>query len=183
MNLEVVPGTIHTAGHSTRTLDELANLLREADVRVLADVRRHPASRRHPQFQRAALDAGLAERGIRYFWFGEELGGRKKPILAADESPNRAWKIASFRHYADAMTTEPFVRAVESLETLARDSPTAFLCAERLWWQCHRRLLADLLVVRGWTVIHLREPGKREEHRLPEWARVKDGVLTYPTLL
>jgi uncharacterized protein (DUF488 family) len=174
---------IYSAGHSTRSAEELVELLDDACVRTLADVRRFPSSRRHPQFEKDALDEWLGYNRIRYVWLGESLGGRRAEVVPVEKSANRAWTEAAFRHYADAMATPEFQAGFGELEALARETPTAFLCAERLWWQCHRRLLADLLVVRGWTVVHLLEPGKASEHALSEWARVQDGVLTYPALL
>jgi uncharacterized protein (DUF488 family) len=175
--------SVYTAGHSNRTLADFRTLLDGAGIRLLADVRRFPSSKRHPQYDRAALERSLGDAGIRYVWLGESLGGRRKALVPAEQSANRAWQVEAFRHYADAMATEEFRAGVATLEDLAADQPTAFVCAEKLWWQCHRRLLADLLVVRGWEVIHLLEPGRREPHRLSEWARVEGGVLTYPALL
>ena len=175
--------TIHTAGHSTRTLDGFAALLESAGVKALADIRRFPFSRRHSQHNRGELERGLASRGIAYEWLGEELGGRRRQLMPPEESPNRAWQVAAFRNYADAMATAPFLAAVERLEALALRVPTAFFCAERLWWQCHRRLLADLMAVRGWHVVHLLEPGRSQEHRLCEWARIEDGAVHYPALV
>jgi uncharacterized protein (DUF488 family) len=175
--------TVYTAGHSTRTLDELAALLESAGVKALADIRRFPSSRRHAQHNRGELERGLGSRGIEYHWLGEELGGRRRQIVPPEESPNRAWRVAAFRNYADAMATPAFLAAVERLEALALRVPTAFLCAEKLWWQCHRRLLADLMVARGWGVVHLLEPGRLQDHRLSEWARVADGAVSYPALV
>lgn len=174
---------IYSAGHSTRSGQDLVLLLREAGVTALADVRRFPASRRHPQFDRGALERELEKAGIGYRWLGESLGGRRKQLVETEASPNRAWQVAAFRHYADAIPTAEFQAGLAALEGIGRERPTAFLCAERLWWQCHRRILADVLVVRGWQVVHLLDHGKRDEHRLTEWARVEDGVLTYPSLL
>jgi uncharacterized protein (DUF488 family) len=175
--------TVYTAGHSTSTLDELAALLESAGVKALADVRRFPASRRHPQHNRGELERGLGSRGIAYEWLGEELGGRRQQVVPPEQSPNRAWRVAPFRNYADAMTTPAFLAGVERLEALALRVPTAFLCAEKLWWQCHRRLLADLMLARGWRVLHLLEPGRSQEHRLSEWARIEDGMVRYPALV
>jgi uncharacterized protein (DUF488 family) len=175
--------TIYTAGHSTRTLDELAALLESAGVKALADIRRFPSSRRHPQHNRGELERGLASRGIEYEWLGEELGGRRGQLVPLEQSPNRAWQTPAFRNYADAMATPAFLAAVERLEALALRVPTVFLCAEKLWWQCHRRLLADLMVARGWRVVHLLESGRSQDHRLSEWARVEDGAVRYPALV
>jgi uncharacterized protein (DUF488 family) len=158
-------------------------LLRDAGVELLADVRRFPGSRRHPQHAREALERTLAEAGLGYRWLGETLGGRVGPVLPVEESPNRAWTVAAFRNYADAMTLPAFQQGFAELCRLARETPTGVMCAERLWWRCHRRLLADLLVVRGFRVVHLLEPGQASDHALSEWARVEDGKLSYPALL
>jgi uncharacterized protein (DUF488 family) len=158
-------------------------LLREGGVSLVADVRRFPHSRRHPQHDGAALERTLTDAGIRYAWLGAELGGRVPETVPPERSRNRAWRQASFRRYADFMATPRFEAAFAGLEDLARSAPTALLCAERLWWQCHRRLLADLFAVRGWQVRHLLEPGKTPQHELSPWARLEGGVLVYPALL
>lgn len=176
--------SVYTVGHSTRSAEALVALLREAGVGALADVRRHPGSRRHPHFARAALEATLAEAGIRYRFLGEALGGRRSAQLPPERSPNRGWQVASFRHYADWMASDAFREGLEALEALAAETPTAAMCAEGPWWRCHRRLLADRLHVRGWRVVHLLAPGRAQEHALTEWARVEeDGALTYPGLV
>ena len=171
---------VFTAGHSTRTIEELVALLDGAGVRAVADVRRFPASRRHPHFAREALAASLEAAGIAYHWLGASLGGRMRETIPADRSPNGAWKVAAFRHYADALDSPEVTAGLARLEEIAAAMPTAFLCAERLWWQCHRRIVADALHVRGWHVVHLLEPGKRDVHALPDFARVERGRLTYP---
>ena len=173
---------IYTVGHSTRTLDELRALLDEAGVRMLVDIRRFPASRRHPHYNRGVLEAELPAHGIGYRWLGDSLGGRRKSTVPIEESPNRAWQVEAFRNYADAMTTPDFSAGVEALETLARAEPTAYMCAEKPWWKCHRRVLSDLILARGWEVVHLIDLGKRAAHELSEWARVTDGAVTYPSL-
>jgi uncharacterized protein (DUF488 family) len=174
---------IYTVGHSTRSADELLDVLRGAGVQALADVRRHPASRRHPQHNRGALERSLAAAGIAYEWLGESLGGRVPQRVPTAASRNNGWDVPAFRYYADAMPMPEFQAGLAQLEGRARERPTAVLCAERLWWQCHRRLIADALAVRGWSVVHLLEPGKSQEHRLTEFARVEDGVLVYPALV
>jgi uncharacterized protein (DUF488 family) len=174
---------IWTAGHGARSAGELTELLQGAGVRTLADVRRYPSSRRHPQHGRGALERSLAAAGIRYVWLGESLGGRREAVLAPEESPNRAWRIPAFRHFADAMHTPAFLAGFEELERIASAEPLSLLCAERLWWQCHRRLIADLLVVRGWRVLHLLDPARADPHELSPFARLDDhGRLTYPAL-
>jgi uncharacterized protein (DUF488 family) len=174
---------IYSVGHGSRSSPELVLLLREAGIGLVADVRRFPHSRRHPQHDGAALERSLAQAGIRYAWLGEGLGGRVPETVPPERSRNGAWREPAFRRYADAMATPAFREAFAGLEALARTAPTAILCAERLWWQCHRRLLADLLAVRRWRVLHLLEPGKTTPHELTPWARVENGELSYPALL
>jgi len=150
-------------------------LVREADIKTLADVRSAPGSRRHPHFGAKALEATLAEVGITYVHL-PELGGHREPRA---DSPHRALRVAGFRGYADHMSTAEFARGYERLTSLARQSRTAFMCAETLWWRCHRRLIADRLTVDGWTVTHLFAPGKSEPHVLWDVARSLDGHLVY----
>lgn len=176
-------GTVFTVGHSTRSFDELVALLRAAGVTALIDVRRFPASRRHPHFNRAALASVLPASGIAYHWLGAELGGRVKPSVPAERSRNAGWQVAAFRAYADAMPAAEFSRGLVELEARAAARPSAFMCAERVWWSCHRRLIADALTVRGWSVVHLIDSDHQQAHALTEFARVVDGELTYPTLL
>lgn len=174
---------IHTVGHSTRTAEELIELLRAHGVRVLADVRRFPASRRHPWFNREPLAATLRAAGVEYAWFGDSLGGRRGAVLPVEQSPNRAWRVEGFRHYADATSLPEFRRGLAALERLASARPAAVMCAEAAWWRCHRRILADVLLARGWEVRHIRNAGACEPHRLTPTARVDDGWVTYPALL
>jgi len=172
---------IYSIGHSTRPADEFLAVLRDANVGLLADVRRFPASRRHPQYNRAALEHQLSNGGIAYSWLGESLGGRRQS--APERSRNSGWQVAAFRAYADFMATPEFRAGVDALQRLARSHPTAFMCAERLWWTCHRRLIADYLTVHGWSVIHLFDIGQCRPHALTEFARVVDGELIYPGLV
>lgn len=166
---------IWSIGHGARPLEEFLATLRGVDIRTLADVRSQPGSRRHPQFGARALAAALGEVGIAYEHL-PELGGRREPRA---DSPHRALRVAGFRGYADHMGTPEFARGYERLLSLARDSRTAFMCAETLWWRCHRRLIADRLTVDGWTVTHLFAPGKSEPHMLWEAARTEDGRIVY----
>ncbi len=169
--------TIYTVGHSTRSSEELLALLREAEVRLVADVRSFPSSRRHPQFNRAALAAWLPAAGVRYQHL-PGLGGRRSP---APGSPNGGWRETAFRGYADHMASPEFQRALADLETGARERPTAIMCAEAVWWRCHRRLIADALVVRGWRVEHLGVGERRAAHVLTDVAVVgPSGALQYP---
>ncbi|HBZ69820.1 MAG TPA: hypothetical protein DEP35_08840 [Deltaproteobacteria bacterium] len=174
---------VHTAGHGTRTAEELCALLCEASVSLVADVRSFPGSRRNPQHARAQLECSLPLAGIRYVWLGKSLGGRRKQIRRPEDSPNTAWLEPAFRNYADYLCTADGAAGVAELEAWARKTPTAILCAERLFWRCHRRIIADALLARGWQVVHLLEPGKAQPHTLTAWARVTDGVVTYPALV
>ena len=155
-------------------------MLARHDVRVLADVRAFPGSRRHPQFGRDALAGACAERAITYRWM-PALGGRRRPTTG--ESPHRAWEVAAFRSYADYMDTPEFAAALAVLEAEARRASTAFMCAEALWWQCHRRLIADRLLVRGWDVEHLGRAAAPSPHRLPDFARVVGERVVYDRLV
>ena len=173
------PVTLYTAGHSNRTLEELLALLREAGIGAVADVRRFPASRRLPGFNREPLAAALREAGIGYRWL-EALGGRRPP-LPPGGSPNGALRDEGFRGYADHMLSDGFRGGLAELLALAGRLPTAFLCAEALWWRCHRRLIADRLTCSGGEVIHLLEPGRRQAHALTPGAVCgADGTVRYP---
>lgn len=170
--------TIYTIGHGTRTVDELAGMLLDAGVGRLVDIRRFPGSRRNPQFGRDALRDSLAQRGIAYDW-REELGGRR----SASKQPSRhpAWRNASFRAYADYMDTPEFRAALERLRADARAGPPlAVMCSETVWWRCHRRLVADALVLEGDDVVHLLAPGDARPHEPhPALQRDDRGRPTY----
>ncbi len=168
---------MYTVGHSTRSAQELLTLLDEADVKLIADVRAFPSSRRHPQFNRGALAQWLAEAGIRYMHL-PGLGGRRDPVPG---SPNGGWREPAFRGYADHLASDEFRTALGQLEAAAGDVATAIMCAEAVWWRCHRRLIADALVVRGWRVEHLGIGAARAVHELPRFAVVgPGGAITYP---
>ena len=168
---------IYTIGHSTRSCDELLALLRNAEVTLVADVRAFPSSRRHPQFNRGALAAWLPRSGIRYEHL-PELGGRRSPVPG---SPNGGWRETGFQGYADHMASPEFQRALADLEAGARDCVTSIMCAEAVWWRCHRRLIADALVSRGWRLEHLVVGARPAEHVLTDFAEVgPGGVLQYP---
>jgi uncharacterized protein (DUF488 family) len=168
---------IYTVGHSTRSSEELLALLREVAVERLADVRAFPSSRRHPQFNRDALAGWLGEAGIEYRHM-PGLGGRRSPVPG---SPNGGWREVAFQGYADHMRSAEFDDALAALEAAAREAPTAIMCAEAVWWRCHRRLIADALVARGWRVEHLGIGEGRAVHELTEFAVVgPEGGLTYP---
>ena len=170
------PEVVFTVGHSTHTLEEFVGLLGVHEVRALVDVRSTPKSRRMPHFSKESLAQTLPERGIDYLHL-PELGGWRRPVRG---SPNSGWTSKGFQGYADHMETEEFQAALDRLISLAGERRTAYMCAEGLWWRCHRRLLSDALLVRGWTVCHIDPAGELHEHRLPEFAVVDEDRLTYP---
>jgi uncharacterized protein (DUF488 family) len=170
-------GAIYTVGHSTRSLEELVAILQSAGVEQLVDVRSVPRSRRHPQFERDALAASLADSSIGYR-HEPALGGFRRP---RPESPNGGWEHPAFRGYADYMAGDEFEAALERLQQGARERPTTVMCAEAQWWRCHRRLIADALVVRGRTVLHLGVRAEPVAHELTPFAIHGAGhTLTYP---
>jgi uncharacterized protein (DUF488 family) len=173
-----VTPTVYTVGHGTRSIEELVALLHEAGVTHLVDVRRFPGSRRHPQFARKALEDALPGAAIAYLQRGEDLGGRRRTSKGPTRHP--AWRVAGFRAYADHMDTEAFNDALERLESLARRGTTAIMCAETLWWKCHRRLISDALALHGFHVVHLIGERDNQEHRIHPAARLDDlGRVVY----
>ncbi len=164
-----------TVGHSNRTLEDFLALLQAHGVEKVIDVRRFPSSRRHPHFNGPALSAALAAVGIGYRHI-PELGGRRTP---RPDSVHTAWKTPGFRGYADHMETPAFRAALETVLAEAAQARIALMCAEALPWRCHRRLIADALVVRGIQVEHIRDLQRRERHRLTLWARVEGTRLIY----
>ncbi len=166
---------VHTVGHSTRSLLDLVSVLRHYDVELLVDIRGIPRSRHTPQFNSEELDADLPRYGLGYVHL-PELGGRRP---SRDGSPNTGWRNKSFRGYADHMETDEFAEVRDWLiETSAR-VPTAVMCAESLWWRCHRRMLADGLLASGCRVVHIMEGGRRDTHRLHPAARLERGLPVY----
>jgi uncharacterized protein (DUF488 family) len=169
--------TVYTIGHSTRSSEELLTLLREAEVELVVDVRAFPSSRRHPQFNRSALADWLPAAGIDYQHM-PGLGGRRSPL---PDSGNTGWRETAFQGYADHMASAEFQRALAELEAAARDRRAAIMCAEAVWWRCHRRLIADALVARGWRVEHLGIGESRAVHELTGFAVVgPDRLPSYP---
>ena len=166
---------IWTVGHSTQTSEAFVALLRAHAIEALVDVRRFPASRRHPQFNSAALEQTLTGAGIEY---GHEpdLGGRRAP---RKNSKNTVWRHDSFRGYADYMETPAFASALDRLMSGAAAQRTAIMCAEALWWQCHRQMIADALKARGLRVLHILGPGEIAEHPYTSAARIIEGTLHY----
>lgn len=169
---------VWTIGHSNRTWEEFIAAIDSVPIEIVADVRKFAGSRRNPQFSGDALSSELSTAGIGYRHF-PNLGGRRSSRL--DPSPNTAWQVAAFQAYADYMLTAEFAAAFEDLVALAQEQRTALMCAEVLPWRCHRRLLADQFVVRGWKVVDIIDARQSREHELPPFARVGDGRLTYPS--
>ncbi len=170
---------VFTIGHSTRPLDAFIALLRANAITRLADVRTVPKSRRHPQFGGDALAAALSAEGIVYRHF-PGLGGLRKP---RPDSPNATWRHEGFRGYADYMETPAFAEAVDRLVAFALVAPTAIMCAEAVWWRCHRQLIADALVARGIDVRHITSAAAPARHTLTKFARIVDGTVSYRGLL
>jgi uncharacterized protein (DUF488 family) len=168
--------TLYTIGHSTRSFDELLEALRAHDIKTLVDIRAFPMSRRLPQFNRESLEQSIPAAGIRYVWM-KALGGYRKAIL--EESPNIALRNDSFRNYADYMLTPEFERAIVELVALAERAPTAYMCAERLYFRCHRMLVSDWLVAHGHQVLHIDGVGPLKSHTLTVEARLIEGRLLY----
>jgi uncharacterized protein (DUF488 family) len=170
---------VYTIGHSTRSIDDFIAILAEAAVERIVDVRAFPMSRRHPQFNKDPLSLSLSAAGIDYCHM-PALGGRRTAVKG-HRSRNGLWRVDAFRHYADYAETREFGAALDTLETLARERPTAVMCAEALWWQCHRRLITDYMIARGWTVLHLLGRGERQEGVLTAGAVPHDdGTIEYP---
>ena len=168
---------IWTVGHSTRAIEAFLELLGAGGIELLADVRRFPGSRRYPQFNQEALANSLAEAGTDYRHF-VALGGRRSKRLP--ESPNTAWRVEQFNAYADHMRSAEFLTALEDLMAAAQKQPTAIMCSEAMPHKCHRRIVSDALVARGWQVRHLLAPRRIEDHVLTPFARVAGTDVTYP---
>jgi uncharacterized protein (DUF488 family) len=172
-------GRVWTVGHSTRSASEFGQILLAHEIKVLVDVRSFPGSRRYPQFNQVSLSGALADLHIDYH-HAPLLGGRRKPKA---DSLNTAWQNSSFRAYADYMETADFKQGVEELLELAAANRTAVMCAEAVWWRCHRSLIADYLKAGGHSVLHIMDASKIEEHPFTTAARIVDGQLSYRGLL
>jgi len=170
---------IWTVGHSTRSAEEFGRLLQSQRIETLVDVRSFPGSRRYPQFNKESLLEFLSQLGIKYV-HAPALGGRRRSRPA---SHNTAWKNASFRAYADHMESEEFEKGVASLLELASQGRTTVMCAESLWWRCHRSLIADYLKAKGIVVTHILDEKKTELHPFTPAARIVNGKLSYRGML
>ena len=166
---------IYTIGHSTHTLEEFVVMLKSFNIELLADIRSFPGSRKFPHFNKENLPASLAEKNIEYIHL-KNLGGRRK---VNPDSCNTGWRVAAFRGYADYMETENFKKAIEELEKIASQKRVAYMCAEAVWWRCHRSLVSDYLKNEGWTVLHIMDVGKSTEHPYTAPAKFLNGKLNY----
>jgi uncharacterized protein (DUF488 family) len=168
--------TLHTVGHGTLAADDLALLLRETGIALVVDIRTHPGSRRHPQFNRPAMEQWLPEHGLAYAW-EPALGGRRTP---RPDSPHVALHVPAFRGYADHMESDEFAAALDGVLAEASSRSTTVMCAESVWWKCHRRLVADAAVLlRSQRVLHLMHDGRVTEHPPMTEARVEGARLVY----
>ncbi len=169
-----------TIGHSTRSVEELAGLLGAAGVDCVVDVRTVPRSRANPQFNGDALPDALATLGIGYRRIAK-LGGLRARLKDADPARNAFWENASFHNYADYAATPSFGEGLAELRALGRERVCAIMCAEAVWWRCHRRIIADYLLVEGETVLHIMGGGRIEPARLtPAAVLLPGGTLGYP---
>lgn len=167
---------VWTIGHSIHSWEEFFGLLQAYELQAVADVRRLPGSRRLPQFDQDTMSTALEASGIAYRWF-PKLGGRRR---ANKDSPNTGWRNLSFRGYADYLETQDFAEGLAELIDLAGQERTALMCAEAVWWRCHRRLIADVLLLKGIEVIHILDASHSTPHTHTPPARVVEGRLTYP---
>lgn len=167
---------LYTIGHSTRPIDELVSALKAHSIETLLDIRAFPMSRRLPQFNRESLASELGRHGIDYLWM-RALGGYRKKIR--HDSPHRALRSASFRNYADYTLTPEFEQAMSGLIKIAERSRTAYMCAERVYFRCHRMIVSDWLVARGHEVFHINAEGPARRHNLTAEARIVDGQMIY----
>ncbi len=172
-----MPQSIATIGHSNHSLDRFLSLLAQHEVEALVDIRRFPGSRKHPHYHRDKLAESLPKAGVDYHWL-EALGGRRRK--QQDKSPNLGLENRSFRNYADYMLTDEFREGIEQLLEVARQKWTAIMCAEGLFWQCHRRLVSDFLFANGVTVQHIMPSDELRPHQLTRGAVIESGHLTYP---
>jgi uncharacterized protein (DUF488 family) len=168
--------TLYTIGHSTRTFEEFLEVLQAHTIQAVVDIRSFPMSRRLPHFNRESLLTALPDAGIAYIWI-RQLGGRRKKIR--DDSPHLAIRSDSFRNYADYMLTPEFESAIAGLLQLAEQSRTAYMCAEKLYFNCHRMMVSDWLVAHGHEILHLDGTGPAKPHQPMAEARMIDGQLIY----
>jgi len=169
---------LFTIGHSQHAAEEFVGLLRQHQIAALVDIRRFPGSRKYPQFGQEDLAKVLQQHGIEYHWL-QSLGGRR-PKVKDFVSPNGGLRNASFRNYADYMLTDAFREGIARLKAIAEAKRTAIMCAESVFWRCHRRLVSDFWVAGGGSVQHIFPNGEAKPHQLTEGAKLQDGNVTYP---
>ena len=167
--------SVFTVGHSNHPLAEFLSILEAHDLKLVIDVRRFPSSRKWPHFNAADLASSLRAAGLNYAGM-PELGGRRRPLA---QSPHRAWRVEAFRGYADFLDTPDAAAALERISALARQQRCVLMCAEALPWRCHRSLIADALIVRGWNLFDVLSEKEARPHRLPEFARVEGTRVIY----
>jgi len=171
--------TVYTIGHSTREWNDFIAVLKSHNIGILFDIRAFPMSRRLPQFNRERMEPALAEAGIEYVW-EKDLGGRRGKSL--EKSPNTGLRNDSFRNYADYMLSAHFADAVGRVVTSAQSKPTAIMCAERVFFHCHRMLVSDYLALHGHTVLHIDDAKPPRPHKLTPEAKMMNGQVLYPGL-
>ncbi len=167
---------VFTIGHSTRSLDELAELLKAHDIQEVVDIRTVPGSKHNPQFNKEELAGFLREHQIDYIHM-KSLGGLRKP---KKDSINSGWRASSFRGFADYMQTPKFRSAIEALIEISRSKRITLMCAEAVPWRCHRNLIGDALLVRKVNVKHIISASDVREHKVTSFARVEGTSITYP---
>lgn len=170
---------LYTIGHSTRSFKEFLDILKTYGIELLIDIRSWPHSERNPHFDRHKLKEVLLQNGIAYEWLGRELGGRRRIGLGRN-SPNKGWRKMGFRNYADHTLSDEFKKGIKRLLELAEGRKTVLMCAEKLYWGCHRRILSDYLLMLGHRVIHIVDKERAIEHEMTPFAEIRDGLLVYP---
>ncbi|MBV6479868.1 MAG: hypothetical protein HGGPFJEG_02672 [Ignavibacteria bacterium] len=166
---------IYTIGHSTHSIEDFIKMLQSFKIKILIDIRGLPGSRKYPQFNKENLKKSLHEKDIDYIHI-QELGGRRK---VQKDSKNTRWRSASFQGYADYMETEGFRKGIEELEAIASQTTAAYMCAEAVWWRCHRSMVSDYLKAKGWTVMHITGANKAGEHTYTSPAVVTGDQVHY----
>jgi uncharacterized protein (DUF488 family) len=170
------PSRIFTVGHSTHPIEHFLGLLGEQQIALVADVRSFPSSRKWPQFNQEELSQSLLRAGIQYQWL-KRLGGRRRS--RREDSPHTAWTHPAFRSYADYTESADFAAGLNELLAPAQAERVAYMCSEGLWWRCHRRIISDYLLLRGWHVDHIMPDGKLRQHKMTPFARIADGHIVY----
>ena len=167
--------TIYSIGHSTHSIEKFTSMLKSFEIEVLVDVRSLPGSRKFPQYNQENLELSLQQNEIKYIYL-KSLGGRRK---VKKDSKNTKWRNVSFQAYADYMETAEFQKGLEELKTIAQEKITVYMCAEAVWWRCHRSMISDVLKAKDWNVLHIMAIGKANEHPYTSPARVEGEMVYY----